>query len=177
VTPESFGRSLAALLPEQAVVVDESLTFGRALFPPTHCAAPHDWLQITGGSIGIGLPLATGAAIGAPGRRVVTLQADGSALYTVQALWTQARERLDVTTIIFNNRRYAILQGELVAVGANPGRTALGLMELSDPELDWVRIAEGFGVPAARATTMERFNDLFAQSCAHSGPFLIDLAT
>ncbi len=176
ITPESFARSLAALLPEQAVVVDESLTFGRALFPPTHCAAPHDWIQLTGGSIGDGLPLATGAAMGAPGRRVVTLQADGSALYTVQALWTQARERLDVTTIIFNNRRYAILQGELIAVGANPGRTALDLMDLSNPDLDWVRIAEGFGVAAARAETMERLNDLLTQSCAQRGPFLIDLA-
>jgi acetolactate synthase-1/2/3 large subunit len=177
VTPEAFARSLAALLPEHAVVVDESITFGRSLFAPTHGAAPHEWLQLCGGAIGEGLPLATGAAVAAPGRRVVTLEADGSALYTVQALWTQARERLDVTTIIFNNRRYAILQGELAAVGANPGRTALDLMDLGNPDMDWVRIAEGFGVPAARAETMERFNDLFAQSCASPGPFLIDLAT
>ena len=119
--------------------------------------------------------MATGAAVGAPGRRVVTLQADGSALYTVQALWTQARERLDVTTIIFDNRRYAILQQELAAVGANPGRTALDMLDLGNPDMDWVRIAEGFGVAAARAETMERFNDLLAQSCAQPGPFLIDL--
>ncbi len=177
VTPEHFACSLAALLPENAVVVDESITFGRALFPDTHAAAPHDWLQLTGGAIGDGLPLATGAAIGAPGRRVVTLQADGSALYTVQALWTQARERLDVTTVVFNNRKYAILLGELAAVGANPGRVALDLMDLANPALDWVRIAEGFGVPAARAETMAQFNDLFARSCATAGPFLIDLAT
>ncbi len=108
---------------------------------------------------------------------MVTLQADGSALYTVQALWTQARERLDVTTVLLANRAYRILQGELRAVGANPGPTALGLMDLGNPDLNWVRIAEGFGVPAARAETMEAFNDLFAQSCAQRGPFLIELAT
>ncbi|MDA8247572.1 MAG: acetolactate synthase large subunit [Rhodospirillales bacterium] len=177
VSPEAFARSLAALLPEQAVVVDESVSFGRGLFAGTHAAAPHDWLNLCGGAIGEGLPMATGAAIGAPGRRVVTLQADGSALYTVQALWTQARERLDVTTILLDNRCYAILQHELVAVGANPGRTALDMLDLGNPDMDWVRIAEGFGVAAARAETMERFNDLFAQSCVRPGPFLIALAT
>jgi acetolactate synthase-1/2/3 large subunit len=177
IGPEAFARSLAALLPEQAVVVDESITFGRSFFPLTHAAAPHDWLQLCGGAIGEGMPLATGAAIGAPGRRVVSLQADGSALYTVQALWTQARERLDVTTVLFDNRRYAILQHELTAVGANPGRTALDMLDLGNPDIDWLRIAGGFGVPAARAETMEQFNDLFAQSCARPGPFLIALAT
>ena len=178
ISADAFAQSLGALLPEQAVVVDESVTFGRGLFAGTQGAAPHDWLQLCGGAIGDGLPLATGAAIGAPGRRVVNLQADGSALYTVQALWTQARENLDVTTIIFDNRRYAILQHELAAVGAgNPGRTALDMLDLGRPDIDWVRIAEGFGVPAARAGTMEAFNDLFAQSCARKGPFLIALAT
>lgn len=177
IGPEAFAQSLAALLPEQAVVVDESITFGRALFPATFGAAPHDWIQLTGGAIGDGLPLATGCAVGAPGRRVVTLQADGSAMYTVQALWTQARERLDVTTVVFSNRRYAILLHELANVGANPGRTALDMMDLSNPDLDWVRISEGMGVPAARATTMAAFNDLFAQSCARPGPFVIELMT
>ena len=177
ITPESFARSLSALLPEQAVVVDESITFGRSLFPLTYGAAPHDWLQITGGAIGCGLPLATGAAIAAPGRRVVTLQADGSALYTMQALWTQARERMDVTTVIFANRKYAILLAELANVGANPGRTALDMMDLGNPDLDWVKIAEGMGVEAARADDMETFNALFAHSCQRPGPFLIELAT
>jgi acetolactate synthase-1/2/3 large subunit len=176
ITPEAFARSLAALLPDQAVVVDESITFGRALFPATHGAAPHDWVQLTGGAIGDGLPLATGAAIGAPGRRVVSLQADGAALYTVQALWTQARERLDVTTVIFANRKYAILLAELAQVGANPGRTALDMLDLGNPDLDWVGIAAGMGVAAARAETMAAFNDLFARSCARRGPFLIELA-
>jgi acetolactate synthase-1/2/3 large subunit len=175
VSAEAFARSLAALVPEQAIVVDEAITFGRALFPDTHAAAPHDWLQLTGGAIGAGLPMATGAAVAAPGRRVVSLEADGSAAYTVQALWTQARERLDVTTVIFANRKYAILLAELANVGANPGRTALDMLDLSNPTLDWVQIATGLGVDAARATTMEQFNDLFARSCAAPGPFVIEL--
>jgi len=177
VTAEAFARSLAALLPEQAVVVDESITFGRALFGDTHAAAPHDWLQLTGGAIGAGLPMATGAALASPGRRVVSLEADGSAAYTLQALWTQARERLDVTTVIFANRKYAILLGELASVGANPGRTALDMLDLGNPALDWVRIAAGLGVEAARAESMEQFNDLFAGACRRSGPFVIELAT
>ena len=177
VEAEAFSRSLSALMPEGAIVVDEAVTFGRGLFPLTRGAAPHDWLQLTGGAIGDGLPLSTGAAVGAPGRRVITLQADGSAMYTVQALWTQARERLDVTTIIFNNRKYAILLGELANVGANPGRTALDMMDLGNPDIDWVRIGEGLGVESARADTMEAFNDLLAAANGRSGPFLIELMT
>ena len=176
VTDAALARSLAALLPEQAVVVDEGVSFGRSIYGTMRHAAPHDWLQLTGGAIGEGLPLATGAAIGAPGRRVVGLQADGSAMYTVQALWTQARERLDVTTIILSNRKYAILKAELANVGATGGRTALSMMDLDDPVLDWVRLAGGLGVEAARAETMQRFNDLFAASLGRSGPFLIELA-
>jgi acetolactate synthase-1/2/3 large subunit len=172
---EAVAQSLAALLPEQAIIADESVSYGRAFFAGTAGAAPHDWLQITGGAIGCGLPLATGAAVASPGRRVVNLEADGSAMYTVQALWTQARERLDVTTVILSNRKYAILLHELAAVGANPGRTALDMMDLTNPELDWVRIAGGMGVEAARAETMEQFNDLFGQSLSRRGPFLIEL--
>jgi acetolactate synthase-1/2/3 large subunit len=177
ISPEAFARSLAALLPEGAIVADESVTFGRSLYSSTHGAAPHDWMQVMGGSIGGGMPLATGAALGAPGRRVVNLEADGSAMYTLQALWTQARERLDVTTVVFNNRKYAILLGELAAVGANPGRTALDMLDLGNPDLDFVRLANGMGVEAARAETMEAFNDLFAAANRRSGPFLIELAT
>ena len=121
------------------------------------------------------MPLATGAAIAAPGRRVVNLQADGSAMYTVQSLWTQARERLDVTTVILSNRKYAILLGEYRNVGANPGRTALDMMDLGNPDLDWPSIARGMGVEGARAETMERFNELFAQANSRPGPFLIEL--
>lgn len=175
VTPGALAQALVVLLPENAVVVDEGLTFGFSIYDATANAAPHDWLQLSGGAIGDGLPLATGAAIGAPGRRVVTLQADGSALYTVQALWTQARERLDVTTILLSNRRYAILEGELQNVGAAGGEASRRLFSLGDPDMDWVKIAEGFGVEAARAETMEQFADQFVAANRRTGPFLIEL--
>jgi acetolactate synthase-1/2/3 large subunit len=152
------------------------VSFGRGFFPHTHAAPPHDWLQITGGAIGCGMPLATGAAIGAGGeRRVINLQADGSAMYTLQALWTQAREKLPVTTIILSNRKYQILIGEYQNVGANPGPTAMSMLDLSNPELDWLQLARGMGVEAARATTLEQCGDLLAQSCAGNAPFLIEL--
>jgi len=175
VTSEAVAQTVAALLPENAIIVDESISFGRAFYPGTAGAPPHDWLQLTGGAIGCGLPLATGAAVGAPGRRVVTLQADGSALYTVQALWTQAREQLDVTTVILSNRKYAILLAEYRGVGANPGPTALSMLDIGNPDLDWIAIAAGMGVEAARADTMETFADLFAQANDRPGPFLIEL--
>ena len=175
VAPDAFSQSVAALLPEDAIVVDESVTFGRSVYSTCGTAAPHDWLQLTGGAIGDGIPLATGAAIGAPGRRVVGLQADGSAMYTLQGLWTQARERLDVTTVILSNRSYAILLGEYRNVGANPGRTAMDMLDLSNPDLDWVRLANGMGVEAARAETMDSFADLFSQANARPGPFVIEL--
>jgi len=176
INPQSIGQSLAALLPEGAIVIDESVSFGRAFFNDLAGAAPHDWLQITGASIGSGLPMATGAALAAPDRRVVALQADGSALYTVQALWTQAREKLPVTTVLLSNRRYAILLNELTNVGANPGRVALDMMSLGDPDLGWLKIAEGMGIEAARATTVTDFQDVFAQANKARGPFLIELA-
>lgn len=175
INPDSVAQVVAALMPENAVVVDESITFGRAFYNTAMASPPHDWLQLTGGAIGAGLPLATGAAIGAPGRRVVTLQADGSALYTVQALWTQAREKLDVTTVILSNRKYAILLHELANVGANPGRTALDMLDLGNPSIDWTHIATGFGVEAAQADTLERFADLLASANRRPGPFLIEL--
>jgi acetolactate synthase-1/2/3 large subunit len=175
VTSEALAQSLTALLPEGAIVTDESVSFGRALYPNTHGAAPHDWLQLTGGAIGEGLPLSVGAAIACPDRRVVNLQADGSAMYTIQALWTQAREKLDVTTVILANRKYAILLGELAGVGANPGRTALDMMDIGNPDLDWVKMANGMGVEATRVETMEAFNDAFEAANRRRGPFVIEL--
>jgi acetolactate synthase-1/2/3 large subunit len=174
-TPEGLARTVAALMPEDSIVADESVSFGRGFFPETKAAPRHDWLQITGGAIGCGLPLATGAAIGGGGRRVINLQADGSAMYTVQALWTQARERLPVTTVILSNRKYQILLGEYQNVGANPGRTAMDMLDLGNPDMDWVRIAGGMGVEGARATTLDQVGDLMAQSFARPGPFLIEL--
>lgn len=175
VTSEAVAQTLTALLPEQAVVVEESVSFGRAFYPGTVHAAPHDWLQLTGGAIGAGLPLATGAAIAAPDRRVVALQADGSGMYTLQSLWTMAREKLDVTIVLLANRKYAILLGELAGVGANPGKTALDMLDLGNPDLDWVKMANGMGVEAARADNMESFNDLFRMANQRKGPFLIEL--
>lgn len=177
ISAEAVTHTLSALLPENAIVVDESITFGRAFFSGLATAAPHDWLQLTGGAIGSGLPMATGAAIAAPGRRVVSLQADGSALFTVQALWTQAREKLPVTTVLLSNRKYAVLLGELTNVGANPGRVALDMLDLGNPDIDWCALARSFGVEAARADTMTAFNDLFAVANRSNGPFLIELMT
>ncbi|MVW70052.1 acetolactate synthase large subunit [Bordetella sp. 15P40C-2] len=175
VTPDAAAQTIAALLPENAIVVEEGLTFGRAFYPTCTNAAPHDWLQITGGAIGNGIPLATGAAIAGAGRRVVSLQADGSAMYSLQALWTQAREQLDVTTVIFANQKYAILIGELAGVGAQAGTTAMNMLDLTRPALDWVSLARGMGVEAAKAHTMEELADLFTAANKRKGPFLIEL--
>ena len=171
-----MAQSLTALLPEDAIVVDESVSFGRALYPNTHGAAPHDWIQLCGGAIGEGLPLALGAAIACPDRRVVGLQADGSGMYTVQALWTMAREKCNATIVILANRKYQILLGEYANVGANPGRTAMDMMDLGNPDLDWVQMANSMGVQAARVETMEAFNDVFVQANATDGPFVVELA-
>ena len=176
LSPEGLAQTVAALMPEGAVVVDEAVTYGRGFFPHTHAAPPHDWLQNCGGAIGFGPPVATGAAIAAGGdRRVIALQADGSAMYTVQALWTQAREKLPVTTILLSNRKYQILIGEYQNVGANPGRTAIDMLDLGNPDIDWVRLANSLGVEAARAETLKVCGDLMAQSFARPGPFLIEL--
>jgi acetolactate synthase-1/2/3 large subunit len=175
ISPEALAQTVAALMPENAIITDESVSFGRGFFPKTHAAPPHDWLQITGGSIGCGLPLTAGAAIACPDRKVINLQADGSAMYTLQALWTMAREKCDVCVTILSNRKYQILLGELAGVGANPGRTALDMMDLSNPDLDWPALAKGMGVEGARATTMAEYADLFASAMARKGPFVIEL--
>ena len=176
-TPEGLAQVVAAVLPEGAIVSDESVSFGRNFYRGTHSAAPHDWLHLAGGAIGDGLPVATGAALAAKGaRRVVSLQADGSAMYSLQALWTQARERLPCTTVILANRKYAILLGEYKGVGATPGANAHAMMDLEDPALDWVKLANGMGVEAARATTLEQCADLMQQSFRVAGPFLVELA-
>jgi acetolactate synthase I/II/III large subunit len=176
ITPDAAAAAVGTLLPEGAIVVDEALTAAAAFMSRTRGAAPHDYLQVTGGAIGSGLPLATGAAVACPDRKVICLQADGSAMYTVQALWTQAREGLDVTTVVLNNRSYAILKQELVNVGAgDAGRRALDMMELDRPALDWVSLAHGMGVEAGRAKTMEELERQFAAGLRCEGPYLIDL--
>jgi acetolactate synthase-1/2/3 large subunit len=176
-TSEGLARTVAALMPEHSIVSDESISFGRSFYQHTFDAAPHDWLHLTGGAIGGGLPMATGAAIAAKRqRRVISLQADGSAMYSIQSLWTQARERLPCTTIILNNGQYKILLGEYSAVGAAPGKTAMSMLDLGSPSIDFVRLANALGVEAARATTLEECGNLMQASFSTDAPFLIDLA-
>ncbi len=174
--PASLGLALAAAQPEGAIVVDEGATSGMPYFLAAAGAPRHTYMGLTGGAIGQGLPCATGAAIGCPDRQVIALQADGSGAYTVQALWTQARESLDVVTLLCSNRAYRILQVELGRAGvAEPGPIAKSLTDLSRPTLDWVSLAQGFGVPAARVETADELNVQLEIAFAESGPRLIEL--
>jgi acetolactate synthase I/II/III large subunit len=173
--PDNWAAIIGALLPENAIISDEANTSGLLLPDATAASPPHDVLTLTGGAIGQGLPVALGAAVAAPHRPVVALQADGSALYTISALWTMAREQLDITVVILNNRAYAILQLELKRVGAfAAGPRAQSLLDLSNPGIDFVAIAEGFGVPAKRATTAEELATQFWAAVREPGPHLID---
>ena len=173
---ESIARALGALLPENAIVVDESVTTGRGFFPFTAGAPPHDWMTNMGGSIGYGTPVGTGAAVACPDRKVICLEGDGSAMYTLQSLWTQARESLDVTTVIFANRSYQILKGELANVGAgNPGRKALDMLDIDRPTLDWVSLARGMGVPGSRVGNVDELCKAFAAAMKSAGPKLIEV--
>ena len=176
VTPEALGAFLNVMLPENAVVMDEAITSGRAFTIATMGARPHDWLSIMGGSIGWGMAAAVGAAVAAPDRKVIALIGDGSALYTQQALWTMARENLNVTVVIFANRAYKILINELANVGAGaPGRSATDMLTLDRPYLDWVSIAKGFGVEAGMASTMEELAVQFKRGLDRHGPYLVEL--
>jgi acetolactate synthase-1/2/3 large subunit len=170
-----IGHALVALLPEQAIVVDEAVTSGRAFGNRFAAAAPHDWLTVMGGAIGFGLPAALGAGLGAPGRPVLALEGDGSAMYTVQALWSIARESLPLVAVIFANRAYRILQGELEGVGATiSGPKATHMLTLDQPALDWVSIAKGHGVPGARVQTPDEFVRELQRAFASRGPYLIE---
>ncbi|MFM8626850.1 MAG: acetolactate synthase large subunit [Actinomycetota bacterium] len=171
----AIGRAIARHLPEGAIIADEGGTSGGGAQASLATCVPHDQISLTGGSIGQGLPVATGAAVAAPDRKVVCLHGDGGAMYTVQALWTQARERLDVTTVIFANRSYAILNIELQRTGAGaPGEKARAMLDLSDPTIDWVQIAQGMGVEAVRAETPESFEAAFSSAVRQRGPRLIE---
>ena len=170
------AMAIARHLPEHAVLIDEAATSGLAPYGFTSTAAPHDYLGLTGGSIGWGISVATGAAVARPDGKVVCLHGDGGAMYTVQSLWTQARENLDVVTVIFANRSYAILNIELMRVGAgNGGPKALGMLDIANPTLDFVKIAEGMGVAASRAETAEAFDTQFADAMRQKGPRLIEV--
>ena len=176
IDPGKLASLLGTLIPENAIIVDESITTGRDFFPLTAGAPPHAWLNNRGGSIGFGLPVATGAAIACPERKVIALEGDGSAMYTVQSLWTMARENLDVTTLIFANRSYRILMGELANVGVrNPGPRAIDMLSLNRPDLDWVALAKGMGVPASRCEDCESLAKAFTRHVAEPGPALIEV--
>ncbi|QDB99474.1 acetolactate synthase large subunit [Mesorhizobium sp. 8] len=172
---DSVCTVVARGLPENAIICEESITSGGRLTTLAPGLRPHDHIPLTGGAIGEGIPLAVGAGIACPDRKIVAMQADGSGMYTVQGLWTQARERLDVVTIIFANRAYAVLQGEMRNVGVNDfGRNARRMLDLDAPDLDWCSLARGMGVEAARAETIEQFSDLFDTAVSRKGPFLIE---
>jgi acetolactate synthase-1/2/3 large subunit len=171
--PQTICQALSRHLPEDAIVVDEGITSSLALYPALTGAAPHDYLACKGASIGFGTPSATGAAIAAPGRRVVAYVGDGSAAYTLQSLWTQAREGLDVTTIILANDKYAILQMELMRSGGALEGAGSGLTELGGPSLDFEHLARGFGVPARTVRDVPGFGAALRESFATPGPMLI----
>jgi acetolactate synthase-1/2/3 large subunit len=204
ITPEKIGLLIAATLPEGAIVVDESITTGRTFLEATHTANPHDWILPTGGSIGYGLPVAIGAAIACPDRKVLALESDGSGLYMPQALWTHARESLNILTLIFANRKYQILRHEMQNVGASAlgskvsplgskvsplgskvsplgskvsplGPKVASLLDIGDPDINWVGLAKGFGVEAYRAQTMDELSHYMDIGYRVQGPFLIEV--
>jgi len=172
----TVGAAIAAVMPEGAIVMDEAATTGLPFLAASAAAPPHTYLSLTGGAIGQGLPCATGAAVACPDRRVIAFQADGSAMYTLQALWTQARESLSVTTLLCNNRSYRILQFELARAGVTePGRKARSLTDLSNPDIDWTSLARGMGVAGVRVETAEALTRELERSLATPGPTLIEM--
>ncbi len=176
ITLPGLAAVVGALLQENAIVVDESMTSGRGMMAATRVAPPHDWLTNTGGSIGIALPLAVGAAVACPDRRVLCLSADGSGMYTPQALWTMVREGLKITTVIFANRTYAVLKREFSYLGVGePGRRALDMFEIGRPDLDWVHLAKGMGMPGTRVSSLEGFAKALREGLASGGPSLIEV--
>ena len=176
LNPQTIAQALLTTMPEGSILVDESVTTGRESFGVTAGAAPHDTLQNMGGSIGFGMPVATGAAIACPERPVLCVVGDGSAMYTVQSLWTQAREGLNVTTIVFANRKYQILKNEFNAVGAGtPGPKALSMLDIDNPTLDWLALAKGMGVSGARVASAEELCREIDRGLTEPGPYLIEV--
>jgi acetolactate synthase I/II/III large subunit len=176
ITLPGLAAVVGAFLPENAIVVDESMTSGRGMMAATSGAPPHDWLGNTGGSIGIAMPLAVGAAVACPDRRVLCLSADGSGMYTLQALWTMAREKLRVVIVIFANRDYAVLKREFSYLGVGePGTRALDMFEIGRPDLDWVHLAKGMGVAAVRVNSLAEFAGALRNGFESDGPTLIEV--
>ncbi len=175
LTAAAIGRIASALAPEGTIFSDESVSSNEALWVNLAAAARHDYLPVTGGAIGQGLPVALGAALACPQSKVIALEADGSGLYTTQSLWTMARERLDVTIVILANRRYRILDIEMARTGAGKvGPRAGEMIDLTRPAPDWIKLAQGFGVEAARAATADEFIGEFSAAMREPGPRLIE---
>jgi len=175
LTPAAIGDSIAALLPDNAIVSDEGISCAAEVYGRTAGAAAHDWLAITGGAIGQGLPVSFGAAVACPERKVVALQADGSGMYTVQTLWSMARENADVVIVLLNNDSYAILNIELARLNAgHPNDKTVSMLDLGNPSIDWQTVARGLRVSSSRATTAEEFHAQFADAMARPGPHLIE---
>jgi acetolactate synthase-1/2/3 large subunit len=176
ISPEKISQLLAATIPTDAIVVDESLTTGRSFLSATSSSRPHDWILPTGGSIGFALPVAAGAAIACADRKVLCLESDGSGMYMPQALWTHAREGLNILTVVFANRKYQILRTEMHNVGVTDiGPKASALLDIDNPEIDWVSLARTFGINAQRVDTMDAFSSALDVGFATQGPYLIEV--
>ncbi|MCL4106506.1 UNVERIFIED_CONTAM: hypothetical protein GTU68_009640 [Idotea baltica] len=172
-----IAQTLNNLMPDNAVVVDDACTASMACYPGTQSAAPHDWLALTGGAIGFGLPCAVGAAVACPDRKVICLEGDGSAMYTIQALWTMARENLDITVVVFNNQKYSILELEFARTGARggiPGPKAASMLDIGSPTMNFTDMATSMGVAATRASSAEEFTEQFTKAMRLTGPRLIE---
>ena len=175
-TLDGLGQALGATMPEGAIVVDESVTTGRGFFPFSAGAPPHDWLNNMGGSIGFGGPVAVGAAVACPDRKVICMIGDGSGMYTIQSLWTMARENLDVCVMIFSNRSYNILYSQLADVGAaNPGPRAIDMLTLDRPTLEFAEHGQEHGRAGRRGHNLEELTKQLTYAMAHKGPYLIDV--
>ena len=175
LTHASIAQAIAVAIPENAIVVDESITTGRGFFPPTAGAAPHDWLQNMGGSIGFSTPVATGAAVACPDRKVICMVGDGSAMYTVQALWSQAHEKANVTTIICSNRKYFTIEFECRRAGITAlGEAAAALIKMDNPPVDWISLGKSLGVPAVCVGTAEELAKELKAALDEPGPHLIE---
>jgi acetolactate synthase-1/2/3 large subunit len=176
ISPEKIGQLLAATLPDDAIVIDESLTTGRSFVSATETSRPHDWIPPTGGSIGFALPVAAGAAIACADRKVLCLESDGSGMYMPQALWTHAREGLNILTVVFANHKYQILRLEMKNVGVTEiGPNASGLLDIDNPQIDWVSLASTFGIEARRVDSMDSFSSAIDAGLATQGPYLIEV--
>jgi len=176
ITLPGIGSVVGALLPEDAIVIDESMTSGRGLMSATKGAPPHEWLGNTGGSIGIALPLAVGAAVACPERRVLCFTADGSGMYTLQALWTMARESLNITTVVFSNREYAVLKREFSYLGiGDPGPRALSMFDIGRPDLSWTQLAKAMGVVSTKVDSLDGFSKALRSGFEGKGPALIEV--